>query len=330
MSFVSLFFWCLDTFGLTLGLVLELMLITVVINFSGGKNSVMELYGRMVVVIAMQDAMFCFYELNVQHILCFSNGKMFVNAFGWERFIPESFLPLAFFFHVFFIFNTFTFLPAIYSYRYEYLKNSVLGWTGLFGRVGLAMSFSALCSTAGYLAIEKSVARGRDFYLEQLPKAWTDEHGGTNFIYALDLDDIEGVLWVASTIVLSCMSIIITAYYAYKAYRLVNTNVQKKTHQGKSIQKQFNNGILAQTITIGVLSNIPSLVLFTCIALGIDGTYLGTMFMLPMSYVSAVGAMLTLYCMRGYRRWLLQKLHLRRKGEVGQSSSNFDTKTTKY
>ncbi|CAD5217053.1 unnamed protein product [Bursaphelenchus okinawaensis] len=330
MSFVSQFFWCVDMFGLSIGLMLELMLIIVVFNFRGGKNSMMELYGRMVVCIAIQDFCFCFYEINVQHILCFSQNKMFVNAFGWERFVPTWALPICFFFHVFFIFNSFTFLPAIYSYKYEYLKNAALSWRGLFCRVFTAMFCSGISSMAGFLAIRKSVSRGRDYYLRILPKAWSDEHGNTNFIYAVDLDDIEGVLWVAATIVLSCCSIIITAYYAVKSSRVVGNGVQKQTKQGKSIQKQFNNGILAQTITIGVMSNIPSLVLFTCIALGIDGTYLGTMFMLPMSYVSATGAILTLYCMRGYRRWLLEKLYLRKKGASTTSSDATKTQFSKH
>ncbi|CAD5221075.1 unnamed protein product [Bursaphelenchus okinawaensis] len=293
-------------FGQTCGLIITLTLIVVVFNFHGSTNKVVLLYGRLVIAIAIQDAVFCTYEIGVQHILCFSGNKMFVNAYGWEQFAPEWILPPAFFFHIFFICNTFTFLPAIYSYRYEYLKK--LSWMSLFARLGISMTCSAIGSFAAALAARKSLIRGKEYYLKLLPKAWFDDHGQSVFIYAVDLDDNEAVFWVFSTIVVSFSSISTTVYYAIKSANVVRENIHEESPSSNSVQKQFNRGLMAQTIAIGFMSNVPALVLFSCIALGFDGTYLGTQFMFSMSYVSATGSCMTIYFMRGYRRWLGKKL----------------------
>ncbi|CAD5223084.1 unnamed protein product [Bursaphelenchus xylophilus] len=323
-NFIIEFFWFNDILGSVLGVILSSLLIFAVFQRRDGKTKQLHPYSRMVLVMAVNDFFFCFVEVNVQHILAFGNYKMFVNAHGTEyHFLSSREHPYSFMVHVFFLMNTITLLPAVYSYRYELMKNPAAAesWSPLLRRVFISCALSFICATCGWLAVHRALQNGHEYYLQFLPDAWIDEHNHTNFVYPVDVENPEGVSWVAALVIESALCIVGAVYYAAKAYALVNHKSHFTSARTKSMQTQFTRSIIAQTLTVILMANMPAGAVLFCICFGFKSNYVGTLILWPFSWVSAVASLLTFYFIRDYRRWLFNKFGYEGEKSTYQSSN---------
>ncbi|CAD5223086.1 unnamed protein product [Bursaphelenchus xylophilus] len=316
MNAISDFFWINDLVGSFLGFALNTLLIITVV--CSKKKRRLDPYARMIIVMSLNDLLFCAFELGIQHLLCVAEYKMFVNAHGFEQHIPTWLLPYTFLIHDFLLMNCLSLLPAIYCYRYELMSSPGRAeeWRSILSKVGIALFSSLICAVFGMLAVRKMLTRDKNMYMETLPSAWIFGDNQTFFLYAVDLMDWEGLSWIFTTSIISAISLSLTTYYAWKSYSAANMKLSFISARTKSLQKQFTKSILAQTIAIILLENVPAGVLFTGTYFGFNSNFYGTLIMWPLSWVSAAGAGITFYFMKDYRNWLLQALHLRQKTVV--------------
>ncbi|CAD5217069.1 unnamed protein product [Bursaphelenchus okinawaensis] len=306
------FFWANDIIGSFLGVILSTALISAV--YERRKAGKMHPYSQIVLVLAINDFFFCFVECCLQHILAFGHYKMFVTAHGVEHYLlSDTYYPITFIIHMFFLMNTITFLPAVYSYRYEFIKNAngTYQWKHLLSRISISLVFSLCCAASGGLAVHRSLQNSREFYLELIPEVWISNNK-TYFVYAVDVENVQGISWMAFTCTESTIAMVCTLYYALKTYKVMkemNINVTAKT---KSMQTEFTKSLISQTLVVLFMANTPASAVFFCIIFGYTSNYVGTLILWPFSWVSACASLLTFYFIKDYRCWIYEKVGYRK------------------
>ncbi|KAI6171160.1 hypothetical protein M3Y97_01069000 [Aphelenchoides bicaudatus] len=119
----------------------------------------------------------------------------------------------------------------------------------------------------------------------------------------------------------------ITAYYIYKTWKHMNSNVMELSANARSMQAQFSRSLIAQTMTTLLFAILPIGLMSSALVFYLDYKFLGTGILLPFNSMPAINALVTLYLVKVYRRFVLQLFMCGKKEEVAKklapSASSF-------
>ncbi|CAD5232793.1 unnamed protein product [Bursaphelenchus xylophilus] len=106
--------------------------------------------------------------------------------------------------------------------------------------------------------------------------------------------------------------------YTLRAWKAVS--IQQSSERTKELQRQFTRSLIAQTINAGIFAIFP--IALVCIAMQwrLDGKMIGTAVMSPLSWLPSANAILTIYLIKAYRRYVMRLMGCRPRRVDGDSS----------
>ncbi|CAD5222026.1 unnamed protein product [Bursaphelenchus xylophilus] len=327
MDFLTAFWWS-DSIGSFFGIFLNLLLIMAIVRTSkDGFHS----FSYLVLASSVNDMLFSAYALLIQHLVKIDDGVIYSFPRGVEKFVPEEWLPVFAFFHLFTITNTITTQPAIYQYKY--LIVSSLGHAPSPWKLIRNLFFAALGACATGLAFAMSTMKtkehGYDYYVHRLTPLWFNSDGSTDFKYAADWSDSITKIYFLTVCIVCTLANVLTLYYIMAAMRAVHTTVKTVSSNTKALQRQFTKALISQTIVLTLFAMIPASFYMGALAFKMQSEYIGIIVMWPLSYFSAVNATLPLIFIRAYRGFILNLVGIKSKMDKISPSSEKMTENTK-
>ncbi|CAD5216106.1 unnamed protein product [Bursaphelenchus okinawaensis] len=319
MDFLTAFWWS-DSIGSIYGILFNLLLIVAIVRTSkDGFHS----FSYLVLASSVNDMLFSAYALTIQHLVKIDDGVIYSFPRGVEKYVPTEYLPIFAFLHLFSITNTFTTQPAIYQYKYlivssmgcppspyKLLRNLFIAALGA-GAAGLTFALSTM----------KTEEHGKEYYIEKLSPLWFNNDGTTDFMYAADWSDIITKIYFVAVACVCSLSNVLTLYYIMASMRVVHTTVKTVSSTTKALQRQFTKALISQTIVLALFAMLPSTFYMGFLVFKLKSEYLGIIVMWPLSYFSAVNALLPLIFIRAYRTFVLNLVGIRLKSDKVVPSS---------
>ncbi|KAI6216404.1 hypothetical protein M3Y95_01276700 [Aphelenchoides besseyi] len=297
MAFVDVYL-CIAISGSILGVVSNSVLLIAIFKASRNK---LQAYSFMFVFTASFDLAYSLIELCIQHIVTIVDGTLLIMPNGIERFVPElKYAVMAI--HSFLMLHAVFILPCQYKFRYDILRNSHTTVRNLVFYVGLSSIVAGICALNAMWGVYEQQKRSSMVYVKILEDAQVE--GRDLYLYGGDMRDFSTQFFCYGSGMLSSNAALgLCVYYAWKSFHLVQGQGKAIKQYTRSLQRDFTVGLIVQTANSVVFAIAPlSLVVFSMI-FKINFVNLPTM--LPISFLPAINAVLTLYVIKSYRLFVL-------------------------
>ncbi|CAD5216827.1 unnamed protein product [Bursaphelenchus okinawaensis] len=211
----------------------------------------------MLCIIAMSNALFCFVELNLQHIMHMMDQVLVMSSMSTEAMLQPKYYQYTFFLTMFLLTNFVTFLPTTFSYRYQLVKDPINSrtWGFFIKQVSPALLSSALC---GYLCA-KAIICPTEAEAEHIislipPEMRVAQH--LQIVYIVDFNQFNSKMSIWALWVVCLISTLTTIAYWIESHHRV---VQNRLASGKTlkINTQFRIGLVPIFVTPSMKDVIP-------------------------------------------------------------------------
>uniref|UniRef100_A0A1I7SUW8 G_PROTEIN_RECEP_F1_2 domain-containing protein n=1 Tax=Bursaphelenchus xylophilus TaxID=6326 RepID=A0A1I7SUW8_BURXY len=301
--------WAFDNLGVFLGLILNSLLFMAIVKTTDQR---IRHFSYLALSMSVSDIFYSLVEGATQHQLLIRNGMFLVMPHGVESFLGPWSYSVFMWLHSAVVMQSLLILPALCHYRYK-LKTFKAG-TDMFiviRNVAISASLSVVLGLCLACGVEQAKRRGYTYYRRFVNPEWFDSDGSTLFKYACDMRDLGTVVYFAGGFFLAIIGVIMAGYYSLKAWKTVNS--QDASERTKELQRQFTRTLVAQTINAAVFAIFPATVASTTMQGGIDVHAAGAVVMSQVSWLPSANALLAIYLIKAYRRYVLHVLGIHRR-----------------
>ncbi|CAD5222030.1 unnamed protein product [Bursaphelenchus xylophilus] len=302
-----------DLIASILGLVLNVVLLIGL--FKTNKNG-FHAYSYLLLVPCANDIFFSTYQLLVQHLIKVDGGIIYIFPLGFEKYVPQKYLCITAFLHLFSITNTFTTQPAIYHYRYVIVSKIGSGPTvsvlvrnliiSVIAALAVGMAFGA--------SIHQTIYWGRDYYIQKLSPLWFDENGQTAFMYAANWADKSTKAYFVIVIIVFSAANMLSMYFIWISVKSVHAETSSVSETTKQLRAQFTKTLISQTIVLTFFALIPCTIYMMALMFQTGGEFLGIIVLGPVSWFSCLNGLLPMYFVRAIRVFVLGLLGIKTRG----------------
>ncbi|KAI6184839.1 hypothetical protein M3Y97_00639300 [Aphelenchoides bicaudatus] len=298
----------IDNAGASLGIITNALLLFTIFKVSSGK---LQSFSYLILASSVFDVFFCVIEVLTQHQLLVRRGVVFIMPHGIETILPPFSYYLFMTPHIFSCTHAVFILGPQYVFRYNLVTGNDATFLRLLKYVGVSSAAALFVGLSASVGIYQAKMRGDEFYLKQMDGPWFNSRAKEFFRYACDIRDIGTICFYGGAFVLTTVCFWVCAYYIWKTYRFMAESSAKLSERTKDLQRQFTWSLIVQTVNAIIFSIIPVSLICVSMLFRLDAEFvgmgdkyiLGTM--VPLSWLSTANALLTLYIVKAYRRYVV-------------------------
>ncbi|KAI6220022.1 hypothetical protein M3Y99_01631100 [Aphelenchoides fujianensis] len=210
---------------------------------------------------------------------------------------------------------------GLYKFRHDVLTNNSTSIRDLLKVLGLTSACGLFTGLSLVLAIHQTKERGDEFYIHQLDPNWREHPDLRYYMHAVDIRDAGGMGFFYGGLLFAVLWVTVAAWYTWKAFRFVNTTAVRTSERTAALQRQFTLSLIVQTVNACIFAVVPVTLICVAMLFRLEGDFVGTCTLLPLSWLPFVNAALTIYVVKAYRSFVVSLFSTKkRKEESGNSS----------
>ncbi|KAI6209134.1 hypothetical protein M3Y96_00188900 [Aphelenchoides besseyi] len=284
--------WAASLCASLLGIALNALLI-VAIHKTGRRL----VYSRLFLVAAIFDLFFSVVELLTQHQIAVKNGVMFLLPRGIEWWFKNGAFGIN---YVIFIIHCFAYmqgifiLAALFRYRFILAKEPHALPSKYLDGLVVSTIGAIVCSLSAAIGVYQASKKGWNYYENVLKRSNVSTKF---FMYVVDIRDFGTIGYFFGGLLLSTVSFVIVLLYARQAF------IQPKDEDAKTRvhQAQMTQALVFRTLTTLVFGVWPVVFRF-------DAEIFGTGMMFTWPWTAVLNAVVTLFIIPPYRRYVLNSI----------------------
>ncbi|KAI6196305.1 hypothetical protein M3Y94_01093300 [Aphelenchoides besseyi] len=278
-------------------------------------------YSYLFIGVGIFDGFFAFTEFATQHQLIVKSGIMYVLPRGLEQRLSPSLYPIFALPHGFVTMHGLFIFGALYKFRHDILTRSEASLSHLLSVLALTIASGMFTGISLVVAIYQTKERGDEFYISQLNENWRQDNDLKYFMYAVDIRDIGAMGFFYGGLVFAFIWVTVAAFYTYKAWKFVNATTAQPSKRTIALQRQFTLSLIVQTVNAFLFAVIPVALICFSIIFRLDGDFIGTCTLLPLSWLPFVNSALTIFVVKAYRVYVTSLFSCTKRVNDGNSGS---------
>ncbi|KAI6203851.1 hypothetical protein M3Y94_00604700 [Aphelenchoides besseyi] len=300
--------WATSLCASLLGIALNALLI-VAIQKTGRRL----VYSRLFLVAAIFDLFFSVVEMLTQHQIAVKNGVMFLLPRGIEWWFKDGAFGIN---YVIFILHCFAYmqgifiLAALFRYRFILAKEPHAPPSKYLDGLIVSTIGAIVCSLSAAIGVYQASKKGWSYYENVLKRSNVSTKF---FMYVVDIRDFGTIGYFFGGLLLSTISFAVVILYARQAF------IQPKDEDAKTRvhQAQMTQALVFRTLTTLVFGVWPILKETSirqlccqkqCVVFRFDAEIFGTGMMFTWPWTAVLNAVITLFIIPPYRRYVLNSI----------------------